>query len=143
MASAVTAILKDIVSTLADAGLFATVSLGKSASDSAVPRAHVIYEGHDTFPSDDSSSNLWGRVRARVTIRTRSDDLAGGVTRAADLCTSAAEALMGDPFRGQLCRDLPIGPATEIGQSEIASDVRRPEMEITFRVRCHFEQEDS
>ena len=143
MPSTATAILQDIASTLAGAGLFAEVSLGKSEGSTAVPRVYVTYEGHDIFLSGDSAANLWVRLRARVGIRTRSDDFAEGIARAADLYTSAAEILMADPYRGQRCRDLPIGPATEIGQSEVTVGIRRPEVEMTFGLRCHFEQEDS
>ncbi len=142
MSSTATEILQDIVSALNDSGLFAEVSLGISEASTAVPRAYVTYEGQDTFLSDDHSASLWVRLRVRVTIRTRSDSRGEGVARAADLYASAAEALLTDAYRTQHCCNLPIGRATEIGRSEITPGIRRPEVEMTFGVRCHFEQED-
>ncbi|MHC4981546.1 MAG: hypothetical protein ACYTF6_00045 [Planctomycetota bacterium] len=143
MPSTLTAILQDIVSTLVDSGLFAEVSLGNSEGSTAVPRAHVTYEGHEVFFSDDNAGNLWVRLRARVLIRTRSDNLATRLARTADLGTSAGDALMADPYRGQRCRDLPIGGATELGRSELTHGIRRPQVEMALAVRCHFEQEES
>jgi len=143
MPAAATSILEDIVSTLGGTGLFTEVSLGRHEGSTAVPRAHVTYEGHDVFLSDDSSGNVWVRLQARVAVRTRSDDFAEGITRAADLCASVADALLADPYRGQRCRHLPIGPATQIGQTKMTPGIRRPEVEMTFGVCCHFEQENT
>jgi hypothetical protein len=48
-------------------------------------------------------------------------------------------ALLEDPFRGERCQDLPIGRATELGRSELVRGLKRPEVEMAFVVRCHFE----
>jgi hypothetical protein len=141
VSSTAAGILQDIVSALRDTGAFREVTLGPPGESSVVPRAHVAYESQDVFPSDDSASGLWGRLRVRVTIHTRSDGRAEGTARAADLAATAAQALLADPYRGQRCRDLPIGSATEIERSEITPGIRRPEVEAAVSVRCHFEEE--
>ena len=51
----------------------------------------------------------------------------------------AMATLLEDPFRGERCQDLPIGQATELGRSELVRGLKRPEVEMTFVVRCHFE----
>ena len=70
------------------------------------------------------------------------DAAAEGVCRAIELSALASEAVLDDPYRGQRCCDLPIGRATEIGHSELVSGLKRPEVEITVAVRCHFEVQE-
>jgi len=142
MAATSSGILQDIVSTLRSSGEFALVTLGRTDDQAQVPRAHVLYEGQDTFQSDDTPDSRWGRLRARVIVHTRCGSAAEGLGRANDLCDSAGRSLLDDAFRGQRCRDLPIGCATEIGAIEVVAGIKRPEVEISLDVRCHFEIED-
>jgi len=136
-------ILNDIVSTLRATGQFDQVALGKSDTASVVPRVCVTHEGEESFRPDDASSSQWGRLQARITVHTRSDDTHEATLRAVDLSNAAAQALLVDPYRDQRCQDLPIGMATEIGRCELSKIVRRPEVEATFYVRCHFESEEA
>ncbi len=142
MPSVAVAILEDIAKALRVSGLFKDVRLGQGSSATVVPRAHLAYDGHDVFLSDDGPGSLWVRLRARVTVHTRSGDQDDGSRRAVDLCAAAAGTLLQDPHRQQRCRDLPIGLATEIGRTELTPGIRRPEVEAVFDVRCHFETEE-
>jgi len=148
MSATVTAILNDIVSTLRSSGHFAAVCLGEGGSESAVPRAAVVYEGQESVPGSTASSppsggdmpqGQWLRVRARVVIRTRSQDAASGVRRVLELAELAATAIMADPSRGGNCRDLPMGPATEIESRQLNESIRRPDVEASIAIRCHLD----
>jgi len=132
-------VLQDLLQTLRAGGAFALVSLGEAGSATAAPRATLAYEGEEAFPSDDGAASRWIRLRARVIVHTRSENAAQALLRASDLCQAAGQAILSDPYRGQRCRDLPIGRATEIGRSEMSSGAFRPEVEMSFAVRCHFE----
>lgn len=132
-------ILQDLVATLRSTGAFAAVCLGESHQESAVPRACVVYEGQEWLPCDDEPAARWLRVRVRVTVHTRDENSGAATLRGAELCGAAAEALLVDPYRGGRCCDLPIGRATEIGQAEPRTGLKRPEVEMTFSVRCHAE----
>jgi len=142
MASVVCEILSDIVDALRATNNFSVVTLGDVASTTQVPRATVIYEGQESLPPDDSSTTSWVRIRVTISIRTRSQKASGSLTRANELCEIAAGALLSDPYRGGRCHDLPIGKATEIGRSEVAGGIRRPEVEMTLNLRCHFETQE-
>jgi hypothetical protein len=132
-------VLQDLLQTLRGTGLFALVSLGDAGTASVVPRASVWYDGQEVFPSDDDVANRWVRLRARVTVHTRSENASEAILRAADLSEAAGEAILSDPYRGKRCLDLPIGRATEVGRSEMSFASKRPEAEMSFTVRCHFE----
>lgn len=134
-------ILQDLVSVLRACGHFATVTLG-TVGDTAAPRAAVHYEGQDFFSADDRPAARYVRLRCRVTIHTRCSHAGEQAARELDLSAAACEALLVDPYRGNLCRDLPIGKATEIGRIESAP-TNRPEVETSFAVRCHFEIPES
>lgn len=136
------AILQDMVQSLHATEQFALVTLGPSGSATVVPRANVLYDGQDVFQPDDTPSSQWMRLRVSIILRTRSDAAAEGICRAIELSALASEALLDDPYRGQRCCDLPIGRATEIGHSELVSGLKRPEVEITVAVRCHFEVQE-
>ena len=142
MASVVSEILSDMVETLRSTEDFRLVTLGEVASATQVPRAAVVYEGQESLPPDDSSSTSWVRLRASISVHTRSEKGSESITRANELCEKAAEALLVDPYRGTRCHDLPIGKATEIGRSKLTGGVRRPEVEMTFDLRCHFETQE-
>ena len=141
MASAASEILQDLVDTLRSAGLFEQVTLGGDSS-TAVPRATVLFDGLDVLNGDDAGNSQWFRLRARVKVHTRAGDSREAVTRAADLFAAAQDALLSDPYRSQRCCDLPVGRATEIGRVDSAHAVKKPEIEVVFSVRCHFEIEE-
>jgi len=143
MASEVAEILDDLVDALRATGKFSLVTLGEAGSATNVPRCSVIYESTESFLPDDSATARWGRLRATVSIRTRSVDVVQGVKRAAELSEQAMDSLLVDPFRGGRCRDLPVGRATEIARCRLSRGLKRPEIEMTFDIRCHFETEKS
>ncbi len=138
MASTASDILVDLADTLRATGQFAQVIIGADGSSTAVPRANVLHESTEDFPPDDRHDERWVRVRSRVAIRTRSQDTATAVTRVNDLCVAAAAALMTDPHRGGRCQVLPIGRATEVGRCDLATSLRRPEVEMSFSIRNHY-----
>ncbi len=134
-------ILNDIVSTLQATGEFSQVTLGEAGSSTQIPRAAIICDGLDALSPDDSAGARWYRLRATIVIRTRSMDPAQAVARTNALAQAAIDALGTDARRSGLCQDLPIGPATEIGQVRPVRSLKRPAAEVTIDIRCHFEQE--
>lgn len=138
MASTASDILQDLADTLRATGQFAQVTIGPGGSNTAVPRANVLYESTEDFQPDDQPDQRWARLRSRIAIRTRCQDPAAAVTRANDLCAPAAAALMTDPYRGGRCQVLPIGRATEVGRCDLMTTLRRPEVEMSFSIRNHF-----
>jgi len=143
MACEAAEILDDLVDALRATGEFSSVTLGESGSATDVPRCSVIYEGTESFLPDDSPAARWVRLRAIVSIHARSIDSARGLRRADELSEQAMNSLLVDPFRGGRCRDLPIGRATEIGRCRLSRRPKRPEVEMTFDIRCHFETQES
>ena len=141
MASVVTEILQDLLEALRATGKFRLVSLGEAPSATDVPRASVLYEGQESLQPDDSASATWHQLRISVSVHTRSTEAAEAITRSNELCEEAMGALLQDPYRGNRCRDLPVGRATEIGRSQLVRGLKRPEVEVTFDVRCHLETE--
>jgi len=139
MASVATNILQHIVASLRAAGPFALVTLGEPGSSSAVPRATLSFEGLEQFRSDDTPDTTWVRLRARVTVHTRSPSDSDLAARVIDLCDLAAAAILAEASRDGLCRDLPIGLSTEVDRVQPAPDVRRPAASAGFEVRCHYE----
>ncbi len=139
MASIVADILNDIVDTLRSISTLGPVTLGESGSATEIPRAGVLYKGQESLPPDDATGVQWFRIRAIVSIRTRSIDDAEAVSRINELCELAADALLQDRFRGARCQDLPIGLATEIRRNEMSQGIRRPEVEMTLDIQCHFQ----
>jgi len=142
MASEAARILENIVEALRSAGVFASVALGEQGSATEVPRANVLPECEETLRPDDLADARWVRLSARVVLRTRADSGSEGLSRLMDLHRAAADALLADRFRGGICRDLPVGMATELGRAEIARGVRRPELEMSFPVRCHYQLQE-
>ena len=149
MSSTVSNILNNLVEVLREAGEFASVELGGNESNSAVPRAVVIYENIETIVSDSNFHLRYHRVSARILIRVHSPSPTEATTRLADLATIATDTIMADPYRDGNAHDLPIGKATEIFQVRTPKDQRyperittvkprRPEYEIVLGVRCHY-----
>ena len=138
-------IIQNVAAALESRGAFRDVTTRPpdSTGSPAVPRAHVVYDGHDVLLPDDSPTSLWGRVRLRVVVQARGNGGAGREARARELAGEAEAALLADPLRGGTCRDLPIGPATEIGGWSPVRDVRPPFARLALSVRCHFEMEDA
>ncbi len=143
MASVTMEILEDIAAAIRSDGSFSLVTLGESPSATDTPRAAVTFDGQESFQPDDSATSRWGRLRASVTVRVRSVDQDNETARADELCQAAIDAILNDPYRGGRCEDLPIGQATEIGRVEAGRQLRRPEIERTFSVRCHFETQEA
>jgi len=139
MASVATSILQNIVAALRAGGQFALVTLGQPGSSTAVPRATLRFEGQERFCSDDTPDTTWVRLRARLTVHTRSPKDSDLATKVIDLCDSATSAILTDPSRGGLCCELPIGGATEIDRLQPESGIRRPAASAAFDIRCHYE----
>ncbi len=143
MSSVTTSILDDLASALRSSSKFELVTIGGAGSSTAIPRADVTFEGKELFRPDDSPTQRWVRIRARVTIRTRSGDPAEAVSKLADLCESAGDAIVSDRFRSGLACDLPIGSATEILSEETSYAIKRPESQGSLSVNCHYQIEAS
>ncbi|MBN1554232.1 MAG: hypothetical protein JXA11_05770 [Phycisphaerae bacterium] len=154
MSSLDTDILNDLTAALRTSGALASVELGGRRGESVVPRASVLLERRDSFPSESWPSSRWIRLQVRVLLRTRSESPAEGITRLTDLTATACDALLVDPYRGGRCCDLPVGRATEVQIVRHAKDeryperatslsVRSPEREICLVVRCHYELADA
>jgi len=143
MSSVTTDILQDLTQTLRNSGLFQSVTTGSRGTDTAIPRAAIICEREETLAPDDSASSRWGRMRAIVKIHTRCGTSSYATSRLADLVAAVSEALLADPYRSGLCRDLPIGRATEIDGCRAATDLKRPEIEAGIDIRCHFEIQEA
>lgn len=151
MAGLETDILNDLVSALRTGGAFAVVELGGRRSESAVPRAAVLLERIESFPSEPWPTARWVRVETRVLLHARGDSPAEGLVRVSDLAAAATSALLADPSRGGRCQDLPIGRATEVQivrharderypERATSLDVRHPQRELCLTVRCHYEE---
>ena len=143
MSSVAIGIIEDIVEVLRATDKFRLVTVGDAGSETDIPRASVIYEGQESFLSDDSSSVRWVRLCISVNIHTRSLETTEAVTRVDELCKDAINALEQDPYRGQRCWDLPIGRATEVSRNQLVRGIKRPEAEMTLEIRCHLEVEVS
>jgi hypothetical protein len=154
MASLDTDILNDLTAALRASGVFARVELGGRRGETAVPRASVLFERRESFPSEDWPTSRWIRLQVRVLLHTRSESAAEGAGRVADLAAAASDALLADPYRGGRCGDLPIGRATEVQlvrqakderypERATSLDVRSPERELCLTVRCHYDLADA
>ena len=145
MASHASDIMNNVLQCLRDSRIFAEVSLGLAAMQSAVPRAHLLDDGQDFFRSDDSAAARWVRLKLRLVVHTRSIESADAITRADDLLQSAVAAILADPYRNGLCQDLPIGLACEvesIDQGNASDKKPRPEIELSATLRFHYESQD-
>lgn len=154
MASLDTDILNDLTAVLRASGAMASVEPAGRRSETAVPRASILFERSESFPSDPWPTSRWIRLQARVLIHTRCESPSQGQARLNDLAATACEALLADPYRGGRCRDLPIGRATEVQiirqpkderypERATSLDVRSPERELCLTVRCHYELPDA
>lgn len=138
MTATSTGILDHLAATLRDAGLFAEVGVGESPASTSVPRARVLPDGAETFDADDAPGPWW-RLRARVVVTTRGADGEARAVAPVELAEAAAEALLADPYRDGLCRDLPVGRATEIVRVD-PLEARSPQAAAVVILRCHFEE---
>lgn len=132
-------ILTDIMNTLVDSELFRQVNLGESDSANLAPRVSLIYDGLESFAPDDTCEGSWQRLRATLRIHVRSTDTVEGIRRISQLARQAGKKILVDRYRNGHCCDLPIGKATEIGRFQLNAGVRRPSLEMTCDLRCHFE----
>jgi len=92
------------------------------------------------FLPDDTPDTRWVRLRAKVVIRTRSQDESEAAKRMCQLSQAAMASLLADPYRGGRCNDSSVGRATEADHAEVNTLIRRPEVEAGFMVRCHFDE---
>lgn len=154
MASLDTDILNDLTAALRASGALMRVELAGRRSDTAIPRASVLFERRESFPSEPWPTSRWIRLQVRVLLHTRSESPSEGQMRLSDLAAAACDALLADPYRGGRCGDLPIGRATEVQLVRHAKDeryperatslsVRSPERELCLTVRCHYELADA
>ena len=141
MSDPVCEIVHDLRDALDAAGLFAAVATGDTAS-TAVPRAVVRLARIERFRPDDEPDGVWLRVIVRIEIHTRELSPSQAQARSAELLSATAEAILADPTRGRRCRDLPIGPATEIDKLR-PTDAKRPAAAAELTVRCHARKEES
>ena len=132
-------ILEDPTESLRSTNVFRRVTLGEAPAATETPRADVICDGQEAFQPDDSAAGRWMRLRASIVIHMRSSDSREAIERFDELCRTAVDAIVTDPYRNQLCGDLPIGRATEVGRIEPVRGLKRPHLEATISVRCHFE----
>jgi len=102
-------ILHNMATVLRATGEFAQVTIGDGGSNTAVPRASVVYEGSEEFSGDDAAGQRWMRMRSRIVIHTRAEDWSTAVGRTTELCEAAAAALLADLYRENRCQALPIG----------------------------------
>jgi hypothetical protein len=131
-------ILVDIRDTLRSAGLFSTVSIGADADAAAAPRAEIAFIGLDESLADDVPRGRQSKLRARVAIHAKPGSSGDVLDRLLDLAGQAGEALLTDRFRGNRCRDLPVGRATEIGRVSPEPGVKPPAQAVGFDVYCHY-----
>ncbi len=141
MSSPVNDILADIRQAIADTQAFAAVTLGADKDSAHWPRAEVMLTSTEAVPADDDPESHWFTLRANVFIHVRATHEGSAISRALDLAQTAQESLLADPYRGQRCRDLPIGRATEIGQTRPEPGFKSPYLAVAFDVRCRFESD--
>ena len=132
-------ILTDLRDTLRRTGAFAAVTIGPDGDASRWPRAEILLVGLTEMPSDDLPGARWAALKVKVCIRVRSSPQEA-VARGLELAAAAQEALLEDRFRSQLCRDLPVGLATELGAVKVAAKVKPAGAGLSFGVVCHFEE---
>jgi hypothetical protein len=140
MPATVGLVIADVVAALRRCGRFELVTAAPTDS-SQTPLAAVLLEGTSLPACDDRPDAAWLRVELRVVVRAAGGDPAAAIVRAAELCDAAAAAIMADPYRGGLCRDLPCGRATEVGAAELSHTAPRPQAQMSMAIRCHAELE--
>jgi len=136
-------ILHDLGDSLRGTDAFASVTVGPDPDGARWPRAEVLFASADDRRPDDRSDGRWTTLRATVRISVRSSRPGDALGRALGLAGSAQEAILADRFRGQRCRDLPVGRATELGPVQTEPRLKPPHLAVSFEVRCHFETEGS
>lgn len=143
MSSLIAEILSDLCEALRSAGVFEAVTVGPDADSARWPRAEVLLLSADEKHSDDAPDQRWTTLRASVRIQVRAAGPTDTLERGLQLAQDAQEAILADRFRGQRCRDLPIGKATELGPAKLEPHVKPPCLAVSFEVRCHFESQGS
>ena len=138
MSSMIAEILGDLCEALRGAGVFEAVTVGPDADSARWPRAEVLLISTDEKHSDDAPDQRWTELRASVRIQVRAPRPSDALERGLQLAQDAQEAILADRFRGQRCRDLPIGRATELGPAKAAPQVKPPTLAVSFEVRCPF-----
>lgn len=141
MTSTAGEILTDIRDTISGTGAFAEVTLGSHKDSVSWPRAEVLWASLDQAQADDTPGSHWLTLEAKVCVYVHSTGERKALDRALDLAQTAQEALLADRFRGQRCRDLPVGKATELGLTKVERGTRSPYLSLVFEVACHFESE--
>jgi len=136
------AILTDLCETVRATGAFAAVTIGPDADSARWPRAEILFESLRRIPAEDRADAFWCALTARVRISLRLASGSADPQRALDLAETVGQALLVDRFRGQRCRDLPIGRATELGPTQLKTDLKQPYLAASFEVRCHFESQE-
>lgn len=131
-------ILLDMLQALRSCAQFEDVTIGRPVASTALPRAALIFDSQETFAADDSATHNWARLQTRIVITARHESMTDLTGRGLQLVEAAASAILGDPYRGGLCQDLPIGKATQINRQECLKDAG-PHMEFALTVLCHFE----
>ena len=140
METLVNAILNHLADAVREHTDLAQVTVGApSPTETSTPRAAVLSDGLTFYPTDDEEAMHWIRLRARIVVRERRDDPALLVGQLEYLGQQVRQAVMIDPFRGGLCKHLPIGRATEPGSCELSHTARLPLGEIVLALRCHAE----
>ena len=139
LSSAIGAILTNIRQTLRGTGAFAAVTVGPDTDSACWPRAEVGPISVDHARADDTPNDQWCALKTEVRLHVRSTGQGEALSRALELAESTQEAILTDRFRGQQCRDLPIGKATELGPIRLDPAVRAPYVCAAFEVLCHFE----
>lgn len=135
-----TEILESILAALREANVFELVTLGSTGTTGSIPRAELHHDGLETFTPDDTAETRWVRLRARLVIRTRAVPEAQAIRRLSELCDAAAAAIAGDPHRGGLCSDLPVGPATAVERTQPDRNQPDPLGSASLGIRCHYEE---
>lgn len=139
MSSAVESILSDLAAAIRQQVALAEATVGACPTSTATPRASVESDGLTWTAADDAPGVQWGRLRVRITIRSSHPQRDPLRNELEDLTQQARQAVLADPFRGGLCRHLPIGRATEWMQVDPPSGPRHPNAEVAIALRCHFE----
>ena len=131
--------MANIGETLRGTGAFAAVTVGPDTDSACWPRAELVLLSVDHASADDTPNGQWCALKAEVRLHVRSTGHGQALSRVLQLAELAQEVILTDRFRGQQCRDLPIGKATELGLIRLKPEIRAPYVCATFEVRCHFE----
>lgn len=136
-------ILTDLCDAVRGTGAFHSVTIGPDEDATAYPRAEVLLVSTDEARPDDTADTRWTTLQATIRIHVRSHEHADALERSLELAGLAQEAILTDRFRGQRCKHLPIGRATELGTAILVPRVKSPYLAVSFEVHCHFESDEA